>query len=642
MNNIDTDSIVLTADSDKSVANDIDFDSITFDKEAKTETLPKESFLSSQLGLGEKRPPFYVLGTGIMARVIYDLKNTNYHLTEDTQREGIVNSISKISGVPAQEIDKHYSPFRLLFDSLMSGPAGAGKDVSPHTTEELINATMNPLMIASAVADPFGTVAGLLAFSALDHILPTPQLEGATQDQQASINLMGMLGKGLLVGGMFHGASKVKSEWFPDLMEKFGYHKLKEAGIPDIIDVKPEQLVKLQGKEQLLLPAPENMGEGFLMLTKEEAAARMEANIDMIAERAAQGEPLDPWMKEPGLMEAARQRLRSPDWKGSINLDAVDKILPEQVKSDWKMDPNVERIYQERVKKQNELEKEMKDAYDAKLKAFRERHGEPNADEVKGLKQSARSRAQKEFVQEISQRGQSRQSSDKNFLNDLGVSPDVADNAIKNGLNVKVKAEKIINIAAKSEADFNHVSEILGSGETKQRGLSLGVEEKAIANKLTKGFGDLPEYRAVKFDEQAKLANELLGKDAELALKIAMGEEPPPEGVIPEAVFVAVENKAIREGDVKTIRDLATKSKLSTEATSMGQRIATLATRDAESPMGAIKEVLKEREKAAEKKLGKKTIETAKKEAVKEIKTEIKKTASTKENWASFIKSLEC
>ena len=348
-------------------------------------------------------------------------------------------------------------------------------------------------------------------FTALDHLIPTPQIEGASKDTQSAINLIGMIAKGAVVGGLFHGTTEVRSEWFPDVLEKFGLKKLQDHGLPDVVEVSPKQLAKLQGKE--------------------------------IA---------------PAVIDA----------KGVSEVPKSEKSVPPQKQKD--------------------------------------------------------------------------------FLADLGLDKEKVDAAIANGLSMKVPIEKLMKIATKSEEDFNLLSgknamePFAGTGETRTSTLAAGVEQKAIENKLSKGFGELPEYKAVNMEEQAKLANDFMNKSPEMARKVALGQVEAHKGVIPEAVFVAVENKAIAEGDANTLRDLATGSKLTTEATAMGQRIATLATRDPESPTGAIKEVLKAREERGQKNLGKKKIEKAKAEVVKEIKAEASKTKVTKQDWASFIKSLEC
>lgn len=177
--------------------------------------------------------------------------------------------------------------------------------------------------------------------------------------------------------------------------------------------------------------------------------------------------------------------------------------------------------------------------------------------------------------------------------------------------------------------------------EVKIRGLARGVEEKAIENKLTSSFGDLPEYQTVNMKEQATKAQDLLLKDPEKARNIAMGNELAPDGILPESLFVAVENKAVKEGDVATLKDLAQSSGLTAEATTMGQRIRTLAERDPESPVTAINEVVKAREQMAQKRLGKETRKIHKTELAS-LKEHIKKTIPTKENWADFIRSIQC
>jgi hypothetical protein len=189
---------------------------------------------------------------------------------------------------------------------------------------------------------------------------------------------------------------------------------------------------------------------------------------------------------------------------------------------------------------------------------------------------------------------------------------------------------------------MNKVKGIIGTGGTKTRGLAKGVEEKAIENKLTDTFGGLPEYQTVNMKEQAGKAQDLLTNDYEKARRIAMGEELSPSDVLPESVFVAVENKAVAEQDVATLKDLATSSGLSQEATTMGQRIRTLAERNPESPVTAINEVGKVRKEVAQKRLKTKEVNKIQKEEIKSIKEHIKKVAPTKESWSNFIRSIQC
>lgn len=179
-----------------------------------------------------------------------------------------------------------------------------------------------------------------------------------------------------------------------------------------------------------------------------------------------------------------------------------------------------------------------------------------------------------------------------------------------------------------------------GTGELKTRGLSQGVEAKAIENNLTTSFGDLPEYRSLSMEDQAAKAAELINSDYETARAVAMGEKPPPAGLLPESVLVAVEKKALQDGDIETLRQLATNSGLSAEATTMGQRIRTLAERDPSSPVGAIKTVQDARAAALEKRGT--PLQKMKAETTKQIRSSVRKSASPVPTWTDFIRSIEC
>lgn len=182
----------------------------------------------------------------------------------------------------------------------------------------------------------------------------------------------------------------------------------------------------------------------------------------------------------------------------------------------------------------------------------------------------------------------------------------------------------------------------VGEGEVLTSKLAKGVEEKAIAKKLTKGFGDLPEYQKVNLKEQARLSTEFFAKDPEKAFDVAMGIENPPEGILPEMIFSVVEENAIKNADIDTLRQLAN-SELTSEATAMGQRIRALAERNPESPVVSIQKVEKGRLKNLENKLkGARTVTEVRTETMQEIKKSIKKRNPRTQNWAEFIKSIEC
>lgn len=174
--------------------------------------------------------------------------------------------------------------------------------------------------------------------------------------------------------------------------------------------------------------------------------------------------------------------------------------------------------------------------------------------------------------------------------------------------------------------------------ETKTPRLAQGVEAKAVAAKLTKGFEDLPEYQTVNVADQASRATELLKSNPEQAKRIAMGQELPPEGLLPESVFTAVENRALANKDVETIRDLATASTLTKEATGMGQRIRMLAERNPASAVSAIQDIQVAREARAQKIFGKNGANKIK----SEIQIELRRAAPKAKDWASFLDEIRC
>lgn len=178
----------------------------------------------------------------------------------------------------------------------------------------------------------------------------------------------------------------------------------------------------------------------------------------------------------------------------------------------------------------------------------------------------------------------------------------------------------------------------------KTRGLAKGVEVKAIENKLTEGFSDLPEYETENVKEQSQKAKDLLNEDLDRAIRIALGQELPPQGLLPESVFIAVEEYATLNNDVMLLHQLATQSKLLEEGTVMGQRLRMLAERAPDSPLGAIEIIIKARKKRYERKnKGESADQAIARERRKIAKEAKEKTPKVKkEDWNDFINSLEC
>jgi hypothetical protein len=188
------------------------------------------------------------------------------------------------------------------------------------------------------------------------------------------------------------------------------------------------------------------------------------------------------------------------------------------------------------------------------------------------------------------------------------------------------------------EVEKNVTLKPIGTGEKKLSTLGVGVEQKAVEKKLIESLADLPEYKQVNMKDQAEKALKLIETDPELATNVALGKENSPRGLLPEAVFTAVEEKAVREGSIDLITQLA-KSTLVSQATAMGQRIRALAERNTDSPVNAIRQVIEDRKKALEEKF-KQPIAKTREKIVRQIKSKIK--TPNKADWNSFIDSIEC
>lgn len=190
--------------------------------------------------------------------------------------------------------------------------------------------------------------------------------------------------------------------------------------------------------------------------------------------------------------------------------------------------------------------------------------------------------------------------------------------------------------AEPAPAQAGTLAAIEGTGEVKTRGLAASVEQQAIAHELATSLGKLPEYKTMDTVDQARRAAELIAADPARARRVALGEEAPPAGMYPEAAFVAIKNKAIAEGDVATIRDVAM-SKTTEGATTMGQRIRLLrGESDPESPVEAIQQIVEARAASV------KSVPKATAETVATIRKQISASAKKPKDWNAFIDSLRC
>lgn len=147
------------------------------------------------------------------------------------------------------------------------------------------------------------------------------------------------------------------------------------------------------------------------------------------------------------------------------------------------------------------------------------------------------------------------------------------------------------------------IRKIEGTGKEKERGVARSLREKAVANGL-EDF-DLPTYKQLETKKvQPKLAREFVDSvDEETAIGVALGRIEPPKGLLPEAVFLDLEQKAILTGDSTLARKLALESALVDEATEMGRRIQIWSLRNENSPVKAMGDILQARMAKKDKKI---------------------------------------
>lgn len=185
--------------------------------------------------------------------------------------------------------------------------------------------------------------------------------------------------------------------------------------------------------------------------------------------------------------------------------------------------------------------------------------------------------------------------------------------AVKSGSVAKVKklqkqkdyiAQEIIadDTRTASEArlgavrpDVSDVDQGSAMGERKVSRLAERSEEKAIRNKLVESFGELPTYESTNLDDEAAMVATHMKNDLDGAVRVALGIDTPPPGTTAGSYYVGLSNRAARTGDDNLARRLATEGVVSQRASRMGQEISALQRLDPESPVTAMRNVLKAR-----------------------------------------------
>jgi hypothetical protein len=182
-----------------------------------------------------------------------------------------------------------------------------------------------------------------------------------------------------------------------------------------------------------------------------------------------------------------------------------------------------------------------------------------------------------------------------------------------------------------------------GEGATRTSGLAESLKKDsdayAVDNGVKVDFGELPEYqtRPVKAQE----AVDYVKNNLEEAQRVIEGETPAPDGLLLGEVYSALKVKAIKEGDVALQLKLA-KSKANDVATEYGRNVKAFDAGVIDDPIRAIKEVIKTRTQAAEKRAGGKEVKTSIKSDVVKARETVKKSKIEPQTWEDFVSNLEC
>jgi hypothetical protein len=168
--------------------------------------------------------------------------------------------------------------------------------------------------------------------------------------------------------------------------------------------------------------------------------------------------------------------------------------------------------------------------------------------------------------------------------------------------------------------------------------LASDVESVAIEKGLVSKFEGLPEAQTMNMKKQADDALNLVNNDYEFAKRVAMGAENAPGDLRDASVFEAVKLRAVKEGDVATLKKLATESTVPARVSAYAQQVKAADARllDSTDPVELMQTVIKAREKGVQ--LKQKAVKKADTAQVKQI---IKK-APKRQDWDAFITSIEC
>lgn len=178
-----------------------------------------------------------------------------------------------------------------------------------------------------------------------------------------------------------------------------------------------------------------------------------------------------------------------------------------------------------------------------------------------------------------------------------------------------------------------------GEGETKVRGASKRFAD-AISTDVN---ADLPIYNVKQNAPQIKAISEIASQDPNRVVRMYLGQEKIPNGILPGIVHSAVKQLA-REGKVppEMLNQLANSDFLSKQGTTAGQVAQSFGVKDPLDPINALKEVQKVRTDEFMKKSKGRDITKLENRIVDQIAKSTKKNNLKFNDWKSFIQSIEC
>ena len=175
--------------------------------------------------------------------------------------------------------------------------------------------------------------------------------------------------------------------------------------------------------------------------------------------------------------------------------------------------------------------------------------------------------------------------------------------------------------------------------ETFTPSLATRVEADAVEKGLVTKFEGLPEAQTMNMRQQADDAVNLVNNNYEQAKRVALGTENAPGDLRDASVFEAVKFKALKDGDVATLKQLATESTVPARISAAAQQVKAADARllDSTDPVELMQTVMKAREKGVQ--LKQRVVKNADTAQVKQI---IKKSVPKRQDWDEFINSIQC